>query len=105
MVCEGGETNGRLRCTSSLARTRRWGFGLSTSVDLALRELGVREAGSVALGNVDMIEPLEPRVAVDEIEARAALREEVRDDEVDTVVVAADRGIELCVRECKDQFF
>ena len=64
-------------------------------VDLALGELGVREADGVALRHVDVVEALEPRVAIDEVEALAALRAEVRDDEVDAVVVSADHGVEL----------
>ena len=59
------------------------------------RVLGEREADRLVRHVVDMVEPLEPRVAVDEVEPLAARRAQVRDDEVDAVGVTADRCVEL----------
>ena len=60
-----------------------------------VRVLGGREADLVLRDGVRGVEPLEPRVAVDEVEALAAVRAEVRDDEVDAAGVAAENAVEL----------
>ena len=60
-----------------------------------VRVLGGREADLVLRDGVRGVEPLEPRVAVDEVEALAAVRAEVRDDEVDAAGVAAEHAVEL----------
>ena len=44
---------------------------------------------------VNVVEPFEERVAVDEVEALARVRAEVGRDEVDAVGIAADRSVEL----------
>ena len=59
------------------------------------RVLSGREADLVLRDVVGGVEPLEPRVAVDEVEALAAVRAEVSDNEVDAVRVAAERAVEL----------
>ena len=69
--------------------------GATNLVICAVRELGVREADLVDHPVVRKIEALEPCVAVDEIEAGAALRADVRNDEVDAVGVATYRSVEL----------
>ena len=46
-------------------------------------------------GVVDVVEPLDERVAVDEIEALARAPTHVGSNEVDAVCVPADRGIQL----------
>ena len=54
-----------------------------------------READAGVSGVVDVVEPLEERVAVDEVEALARVRAEVGGDEVDGVGVATKRSVEL----------
>ena len=53
------------------------------------------EADLVLRDSVRGVEPLDPRVAVDEVEALAAVRAEVGDDEVDAAGVAAENAVEL----------
>lgn len=58
------------------------------------REGGVGKADAAVRGIKHGVEALEPSLAVDEVEALAAVRADVADDEVDAVRVSADRGVE-----------
>ncbi len=44
---------------------------------------------------VNVIEPLEERVSIDEVEALARIRAEVRRDEIDAVGIAANLSVQL----------
>ena len=57
--------------------------------------LGEREADGLVPRVVDVVEPLEPRVPVDEVEALAARRAQVAHDQVEPVGGAPDGRVEL----------
>ena len=73
------------------------------SVVLRVGVFGVGEADSLALGVEHGVEALLPEVAVDEVETLAAVRAEVRDDEVDAAGVAAECAVELHGDAAEDQ--
>lgn len=58
------------------------------------REGSIGDADSAVRGVENGVEALEPRLAVDEVEALTARSADVADDEVDAVRVSADRGVE-----------
>lgn len=60
-----------------------------------MRELGFGEADAVVPGVEHVVESLEERHAVDEVEARARRGTDVVDDEVDVAWRAANRGVQL----------
>ena len=60
-----------------------------------VREWSRRQAKLIVRGVVHGVEPLEERVAVDEVKALARVRAEVGGDEVDGVGVATNRSVEL----------
>ncbi len=66
-----------------------------SSVGGGIRERRGRESDTRVGGVVNVVEPLEERVAVDEVEALARVRAEVRRDEVDAAGAAADSAVEL----------
>ena len=68
---------------------------MQSLVGRGVRELRSREANLRVGDVVDVVEPLEERVAVDEVEALARVRAEVGGDEVDGVGVATNRSVEL----------
>lgn len=66
----------------------------ATLVGGGIRVVGRREADT-GVGSVeDRIEPLEERVPVDEVQARARVTANVVDDEVDVISAAANRGVQ-----------
>ena len=64
-------------------------------VGRGIRELRRREANLRVGDVVHVVEPLEERVAVNEVEALARVRAEVGGDEVDGVGIATNRSVEL----------
>ena len=68
---------------------------LHTSVVVRERVLGEREADNLVPRVVDVVEPREPRVPVDEVEAPSARRAQVPDNQLDPVGVTHNVRIEL----------
>ena len=76
---------------------RVW-YDMHSLVCRGIRELRRREANLRVGDVVDVVEPLEERVAVDKVEALARGRAERVDDEIHAVRVPADRGVERALR-------
>ena len=68
---------------------------MQSLIGRGVRELRSREANLRVGDVVDVVEPLEERVAVDEVKALARVRAEVGGDEVDGGGVATNRSVEL----------
>ena len=73
----------------------RYRSPLIHSVGGGVREGRRREADLGVRDVEDVVEPLQERVAVDEVEALARARPEVRSDEIYAVRVATNRNVQL----------
>ena len=68
---------------------------IRSSVGRSVREGRSRESDAGVSRVVDIVEPLEERITVDEVEAFARIRAEIGGDEVDAVRAAANSSVEL----------